>query len=241
MNALEVKNLTKNYKEFSLKGISFDIPKGSIMGFIGPNGAGKTTTIKAILDMINIDSGEIRLLGKQNSDLSVFDAVGAVTDFTLYDGDWKVKNVDRYLSPFYSSWDREAFYSKLDEFGVSKNKKVDELSKGQNIKLMLATALSHKAKLLILDEPTSGLDPMARDEFCGLIKDYVSNGENSVLFSTHIISDLEKIADYITFILDGSIILAGDKNEIVSKYGDKENTTLEDIILKSYKGGGLGA
>ncbi|MCL2014691.1 MAG: ABC transporter ATP-binding protein [Defluviitaleaceae bacterium] len=247
MNALEIKGLTKKYKEFTLNSINFNITKGSIMGFVGPNGAGKTTTIKAILNMINIDAGEIILWGNSNgnsnADRKIFNQIGVVADFTIYDSDWKVRDINKYIAPFYANWNASLFFSNLGNFDVSADKKISELSAGQNTKLMLAVALSFGAKLLILDEPSSGLDPMARDEFCDLITDFIanSNGENTVLFSTHIVSDLEKIADYITFILNGNIIFSDDKAEIMSKYSNESAKTLEDVILKFYKGGAANA
>lgn len=211
-NILEVRNLNKNYDTFSLKNISFEIPKGYIMGFIGPNGAGKTTTIKSILNMVKYQSGDVRLFGLKN------EQIGIVMDSPFYVEDWKMTDVEKALSPFYRKWDSKKYAALLNKFGINQKKKVKELSRGMKVKLMISVALSHDAQLLILDEPTSGLDPVARDELCDMLSEFVTDENKSILFSTHITSDLEKIADYITFILDGQIIFSGAKDELLEKY-----------------------
>lgn len=216
-NALEVNNLNKEYIGFSLKDVRFSVPEGYIMGFIGPNGSGKTTTIKCILNMVNY-SGEINLFGEDNKTEGINDGIGIVTDSPLYVDDWKITDVEAAVSPFYRNWDGVKYSELISRFGIEKTKKVKELSKGMKIKLMLAVALSHDARLLILDEPTSGLDPVARDELCELLLDFVSDDSHSVLFSTHIITDLEKIADYITFIQNGEIMFTGLKDDLADKY-----------------------
>ena len=219
-NILEVQGLNKSYKTFSLKDVSFQVPTGYIMGFIGPNGAGKTTTIKSVLNMINFSSGNIKLLGVDSRDNAAFinDQIGVVMDAPFYVDDWTMKDVEKAVAPFYSRWDSAKYASLLDGFGIEKKKKVKELSRGMKVKLMMAVAFSHDAKLLILDEPTSGLDPVARDEICAMLADFVCDENKSVLFSTHITGDLEKIADYITFILDGRIVYSGPKEELLEKY-----------------------
>lgn len=219
-NALEVRGLNKNYDTFSLKDVSFEVPTGYIMGFIGPNGAGKTTTIKSILNMINYQSGEIRLFGLNSRDDTVRlnGEIGVVMDTPFYVEDWAVADVERAVSPFYSRWDGRKYADLLKRFSIDRKKKVKELSRGMKVKLMIAVALSHEAKLLILDEPTSGLDPVARDELCSMLGEYVTDESRSVLFSTHITADLEKIADYITFILDGRIVFTGSKENLLEKY-----------------------
>ena len=188
------------------------------MGFVGPNGAGKTTTIKAILNMIQIDGGEIEIFGQKRNRESVNNKIGVVMDTPFYVKDWTVNDVQKAVAPFYPTWDREKFARLMSRFGIDRTKKVKDLSRGMKVKLMLGTALSHDADLLILDEPTSGLDPIARDELCDLLLEFISDERKSVLFSTHITSDLEKIADYITFILDGQIIYSGAKEDLLESY-----------------------
>ncbi|MCL2142181.1 MAG: ABC transporter ATP-binding protein [Methanimicrococcus sp.] len=216
-NILEVRSLNKSYGNFSLADVSFDIPKGYIMGFIGPNGAGKTTTIKSILNMINYQSGEIKLFGQDSKADLMNEQIGVVTDSPLYVDDWTMADVEAAVSLFYRKWDSKTYAELLQKFGIEKKKKVKELSRGMKVKLMIAVALSHEAKLLILDEPTSGLDPVTRDELCSMLSDFVTD-EKSILFSTHITEDLEKIADYITFILNGRIVYSGPKEDLLEKY-----------------------
>lgn len=239
---LEVKNLNKRYEGFSLNDVSFAVPKGYIMGFIGPNGAGKTTTIKSILNMISPDSGEITLLGvKESSDSSeIKNDIGVVMDLPFYVDEWKVKDVEAAVAPFYSHWNHNVFDDFLHKFNLTKNKKVKELSRGMKVKLMLAVALSHNARLLILDEPTSGLDPVARDELMDILSDFVIDENKGVLFSTHITSDLEKIADYITFIINGNIEFTGEKDALLESFmlvkgGISDLTTEEKKNVIGYR------
>ncbi|MDR2940584.1 MAG: ABC transporter ATP-binding protein [Clostridiales bacterium] len=219
-NILEIRNLIKNYEGFSLNDVSFGIPAGYIMGFIGPNGAGKTTTIKSILNIVRPDSGEISLFGNRapHTDRGIMNDIGVVMDFPYYLDAWKVKDVEAAVSPFYKGWNHDIFTSSINKFEISKNKQVKNLSRGMKVKLMVAVAMSHNAKLLILDEPTSGLDPVARDELMDILSNYISNGDKGILFSTHITSDLEKIADYITFIIDGKIQFTGEKDILIESY-----------------------
>jgi len=219
-NALEVCGLNKSYDTFSLKDVSFEIPTGYIMGFIGPNGAGKTTTIKSILNMINHQSGKVSLFGLDSKDYAgqINEQIGIVMDSPFYVEDWTAADVEAAVSPFYSRWDGGKYADLLKRFAIDRKKKVKELSRGMKVKLMIAVALSHEARLLILDEPTSGLDPVARDELCDMLSDFVTDENRSVLFSTHITLDLEKIADYITFILDGKIVYTGTKDALLEKY-----------------------
>lgn len=233
-NAIEIKNVTKRFKEFTLNDVSFELPKGYIMGFIGPNGAGKTTTIKLILNMLKRDSGTIKVLGLDNIDdeSKVKEEVAVVFDQPYYIDDWNLNDVEKAVGMFYKKWDGKVFDSYLKRFGLSRSKKVKDLSRGMKMKLMIAVAFSHNAKVLILDEPTGGLDPVARDEFIELLGEYIQDGERSVIFSTHITSDLEKIADYITFIRKGQIIYTGTKDELLEKYciikGGNDDVTLSD-------------
>lgn len=241
-NILEIKNLSKHYDGFSLNEVSFSVPQGYIMGFIGPNGAGKTTTIKSILNMVHPDGGEITLFGEKVSpDLSkIKDDIGVVMDLPFYVDDWKIKDVEAAVSPFYSHWSCNVFDDFLKKFSLTKNKKVKELSRGMKVKLMLAVALSHEAKLLVLDEPTSGLDPVARDELMDILGEFITDESRGVLFSTHITSDLEKIADYITFIIDGKIEFTGEKDKLLESYmlvkgGVSDLTTEQKKSIVGYR------
>ncbi|MFQ9978425.1 ABC transporter ATP-binding protein [Clostridium cadaveris] len=233
-NAIEIKNVTKRFKEFTLNDVSFELPKGYIMGFIGPNGAGKTTTIKLILNMLKRDSGTIKVLGLDNIDdeSKVKEEVAVVFDQPYYIDEWNLNDVEKAVGMFYKKWDGKVFDYYLKRFGLSRSKKVKDLSRGMKMKLMIAVAFSHNAKVLILDEPTGGLDPVARDEFIDLLGEYIQDGERSVIFSTHITSDLEKIADYITFIRKGKIIYTGTKDELLEKYciikGGNDDIMLSD-------------
>ena len=215
--ALEVAGLCKSYKDFELKDVSFSVPNGSIMGFVGPNGAGKTTTIKSILGLVKHHAGEIRVLGHSSKD-GVHDGIGVVSDETLYDDDWHVKDIGTVMKMFCKNWDAGKFERLLKEFSLDRKKRVSELSRGMNVKLMIAAALSKGARLLVLDEPTSGLDPVARDELCDILLDYVAGKEQSVLFSTHISADLERVADFVTFILGGEIVFSQEARSLRREY-----------------------
>lgn len=246
-NALEIKNLCKRYEHFTLENISFSLPRGYIMGLIGPNGAGKTTTIKLMLNMLKKSEGDINILGMDSiSDQNeIKESIGAVFDSNYFVQDWTVKDVEKTIGVFYGSWDSERFYSMIKRFGLSSEKQVKELSRGMQMKLMVSCAFSHDAKLLILDEPTSGLDPVARDELLDILSEFIEDGNRSVLFSTHITSDLEKIADYITFINDGKMYFTGTREEFVDgfrivKGGDKDLTPEQEkklIGIRKYSTG----
>lgn len=230
-NVLEINNITKDYKKFKIDNISFNLPKGYIMGFIGANGAGKTTTIKLILNMIKRESGEIKVFGLDNirEEENIKEQIGVVFDECYYLEDWTINDVEKAVSMFYKNWNSSIYEKYLKEFNLARDKKVKDLSRGMRMKLMIAVAFSHEAKLLILDEPTSGLDPVARDEFLDILRDYIEDEEKSVIFSSHITSDIEKIADYITYINNGKIIFTGEKDEFLEKYciikGGKEDIT----------------
>ena len=201
-NYLEVINLSKSFKSFQLHDITFTLPKGYIMGLIGPNGSGKTTTIKLILNMIKRTDGEVKILGFDNiiDEKEAKKNLGVVFDSNYFNDEWKVSQIEKSISSFYKNWDTQKFSKILKQFHILPSKKVKELSKGMQMKLMLACAFSYDAKLLILDEPTSGLDPVSRDELLDILLEYIEDGEHSVLFSTHITEDLERVADYITYI-----------------------------------------
>ncbi|MCI9316316.1 MAG: ABC transporter ATP-binding protein [Lachnospiraceae bacterium] len=219
-NYLEVTNLSKSFDSFQLHNITFTLPKGYIMGLIGPNGSGKTTTIKLILNMLKRDEGKIKIMGLDNiaDEQKVKAELGVVFDTNYFSDDWKVAQVEKSVSVFYPDWNSERFAEMLRKFHIASAKKVKELSKGMQMKLMLACAFSYDAKLLILDEPTSGLDPVSRDELLQILSEYIEDGEHSVLFSTHITGDLERAADYITYISYGELFFSGVKDEFVDMF-----------------------
>lgn len=220
MFALEVENLVKHYEKFSLKHVSFKLKKGYIMGFIGSNGAGKTTTIKSILNMIKTDSGEITVLGKNfiEHEIELKQEVGYAFGGVNYYEKRKVKQVTSVVKRFYKNWNEDLYHTYMKKFKLDEEKKIFELSRGMRVKYELALALSHEAKLFILDEPTSGLDPVARDQLLELFQGLVEDGEKSILFSTHITSDLEKCADYITFISNGKIVGSDTYESFIDTY-----------------------
>lgn len=214
---IRARALSKNFGKFKLGPNDFVIKKGYVTGFIGKNGMGKTTTIKALLSLINYD-GEIFLDDKKIEDLSYLQDVGLVMDDSFLGKDWTLDLVNKAMSVGYENWNETSYYGYLDKFKLDRDKKVEELSRGMKIKLMLAIALSHQAKILILDEPTSGLDPAMRDELVDMILDFMEDEENTVLFSTHITQDLDRIADYIVFIDEGQIVFEGLKDEFYDKF-----------------------
>ena len=221
MSILTINNLNKTYPTFSLKNVSFSLDPGYIMGFIGKNGAGKTTTIKSIYKLIHFDSGEISLFGKR---VEKFNEVELKQDVSLMLGgldiypNHNLATIKKAIKPFYVNFDEEKYQSLMHKFSLDEQKKFKELSNGMKTKFLLTLAMSHHAKLLILDEPTSGLDPFSRDEILSEFQNYIKDGQHSILFSTQIISDLELIADYITYIKDGSIILSDEKDAFINSY-----------------------
>lgn len=214
---LQVKGLGKNYQAFTLQDITFTLPTGYVMGFIGQNGAGKTTTMKLILQMVQKDSGEVLFMGSPISAV-LKQQIGVVFDSSFLLDDWKVKDIEGIFSGFYQNWDHALYEQYLHRFSLDKTKKIKDLSRGMKTKMSLAVALSFGAKLLILDEPTSGLDPVARDEILEILQEYIQDGTRSILFSTHITSDLERIADYITFINKGRMVYTGLKDEFLESF-----------------------
>lgn len=219
-NALEVTDLCKSFKDFSLNQISFNLPQGYIMGMIGPNGSGKTTVIKLILNMLKMDKGSIHVFGQEHvrGEVAIKENIGVVYEWAYYLWDWNLRELEASVKPFYKTWNSKKFYGYLKDFELKENQKVKTLSSGMKLKLMIAVALSHETKLLILDEPTSGLDAVSRDELLGILGDYVTSEDRSILFSSHLTADLEKIADYITFIHRGDLIYSGTKDELLEKY-----------------------
>lgn len=232
-NYLEVRNLSKSFEGFRLHDITFTLPKGYIMGLIGPNGSGKTTTIKLILNMLKRTSGEVKILGFDNiaNEQEAKRNLGVVFDSNYFSDEWKISQVEKSVSAFYENWNTQKFSETLKKFQIQPSKKVKELSKGMQMKLMLACAFSYDAKLLILDEPTSGLDPVSRDELLHILSEYIEDGEHSVLFSTHITGDLERAADYITYISYGELFFSGGKDEFVDMFrivkGGREELSLD--------------
>ncbi|MCO6558204.1 MAG: ABC transporter ATP-binding protein [Bifidobacterium sp.] len=214
--ALSVTDVAKSYGSgFSLGPVTFDLPMGYIMGLIGPNGAGKSTLIKLILNMIHRDAGSISVLDLDNiaDEVKVKEQLGVVFDSSYFSTYWTVKMAEESMMAAYPTWNHALFADYLKQFGIDTKKKVKDLSRGMQMKLMLAAALSHDAKLLILDEPTSGLDVLARDDLMDILQRYIEDGQHSVLFSTHITSDLEHAADLITYITQGKLYFTGSKDE----------------------------
>ena len=220
-NAIEIKGVTKRYEGFTLDGVSFSVPKGCIMGFIGQNGAGKTTTIRSILNITNIDEGEIRLLGLDlpEHETEIKKRIAVVFDELPFHDVFSAKDMARIFEGLYEEWDNSVYQQYIERFGLPLKKKIGQFSKGMKMKLQIACALSHNAELLIMDEATTGLDPVVRDEILHIFQEYLQNGERSILMSSHITSDLEKIADMVTFIDKGKILLTGCKDEIIEKHG----------------------
>lgn len=233
MNSIEIKNLSKEYATFKLNNINMDIKKGYITGFIGENGAGKTTTFKCIINSVVNYSGDIKVLGKCFDEVK--DDVGIVMDTVFFPDNWKIVDIDMTLSKIYHRWDSKLYFEYINKFNIDTGKQIKELSRGMKVKVMLASALAHKAKLLLLDEPTSGLDPVARDELMDYLLDYLKDENNSILFSTHITNDLEKVADYIVYIKNGEIKYSGQKDEVLENYrlikGDSSSLKNRDKII----------
>ena len=221
MNALEIKNLTKSYPGFTLDNLNLTLPSGCIMGLIGENGAGKSTTIKLILDMIHKDGGMIRILGKDNTDgieLTKED-IGVVLDEVGIPECLTVKQVGNVMKNTFRNWD-DAEYARLaQKLALPDKKQFKEFSRGMKMKLGIAIALSHKAKLLILDEATSGLDPVVRDEVVEMFSDFTRDENHSILISSHIVSDLEKLCDYVAFLHKGKLLLCEEKDQLLAEYG----------------------
>ena len=220
MLALEVKDLRKQYGNFCLDNVSFNLEKGYILGYIGQNGAGKSTTINLIMDFIKGDGGQVKVFGKtiKDNEIEYKKMIGYVSDECYYLDSMKCADVNKSMKMFYNTFDEGKFKSYLKKWGIKMTSKVGDLSKGMKTKLMLAAVLSRKTKLLVLDEPTSGLDPIFRVEILDILQDYIVDGEHSVLFSTHILSDIEKVADYVCFIKDGRLMLNDATSRIIENH-----------------------
>ncbi len=232
---LEVINLTKNYQDFQLKKINIRLPKGKIIGLIGENGSGKTTTIKAILNLMTYDKGNIKIFDKDSRDLTKIDRehIGVVLDDSFFSPILNVNDINKLMKNFYHNWNEKLYYDTIKKFKIPCNKPLKEFSSGMKMKIKVLCAIAHEPKLLILDEPTNGLDPIFRYEIIELFNNFVSNGENSILMTTHITSDLEHLADEVIFIDDGNIILDVSKEKIDNEYGIVE--LLEDNFIKIKK------
>lgn len=218
-SALILENVTKHYKDFTLDNISFKVPQGSIVGLIGENGAGKSTTIHTILGLIRKDSGTISILGETDIDAVHKDNIGVVFDGNNYPDMLTPKQLGKVFENIYSSWDKKKYRELLDRFDLPINKKINQFSKGMKMKYAISVAFSHHSKLLILDEVTSSLDPIMRDEILDMFLDFIQDEENSIVVSSHITSDLEKVADYIVFIHKGKIVFSKPKDELLENYG----------------------
>lgn len=221
VNAIEVKGLTKDYGDFKLDNVDLALPEGYIMGIIGENGAGKTTLIKAMLNIIKYRKGKVTLLGSEmdGGQRDIKEHIGAVLDECCFPEEMNAVDVGRFMSRIYETWNSEDFRSYCGRFLLSEKKKIKEYSKGMKMKLSIAAALSHDSRLLILDEATSGLDPVVRDEMLEIFREFIQEENRSVLISSHILSDLEKICDYITFMHRGKIIFSENKDILLEKYG----------------------
>lgn len=243
MNAIEIKNITKKYQDFTLDHISFNVPKGSIVGLVGENGAGKSTTINLIMDIINADSGEIFIFGKSNKNkdfIKTKQDIGIVIDEAYFPEILTILNVEKILKNTFENFDSTMFMKLVEKFNLPKKKRLNEFSRGMKMKLGILSALSHNPKLLILDEATSGLDPLVRSEILDMLSEFTRNEEHSILISSHIVSDLEKICDYIVFIHKGKILISEGKDDLLEKYGilriketDLDNIPVEAIISKN--------
>ena len=218
--ALEIQSLRKEYPGFALKDVSFALPRGAIMGLIGPNGAGKTTVIKLILNIVRRTAGKVRVLGLDTlaREAEAKSGIGFVLDESPFHGYLKVAGIASVIAPFYATWDRAQFERLCREFELPPGKRVNALSRGMKMKLALAIALSHGAELVLMDEPTSGLDPVFRRELLERLSGLIQDGRTSVLFSTHITSDLERVADYITCLREGELLFSATRDEILDKW-----------------------
>lgn len=240
MNLLKVEGLTKHYQSFTLENISFALPQGQIMGLIGKNGAGKSTTLKALLNLVQPSAGEIEMFGKPflENEEECKQQMGIVLGGIDFYEQKKLSVITDVTKRFYPSWDEATYQKYLSVFSLDPKKKVKDLSAGMKVKYMVALALSHQAKLLILDEPTSGLDPVSRDDLLGLFQQLVKSGERSILFSTHITSDLEKCADTITYIKEGKMLASAPKADFMHSFDylkqpEEATISLEEIMIRT--------
>ncbi len=247
-NVIEIKGVTKDYGDFKLDNISFAVPEGSVCGFIGQNGAGKTTTIRLILDALNRDGGEIYLFGKSidKDSASLREDIGVVFDEMGFHDFLTARQINTIMKNVYKKWNEEKYFEYLKHFSLPTKKACGSFSRGMRMKLQIAAALSHEAKLLIMDEPTSGLDPVVRNEMIQIFREYVVEEDHTILLSSHITGDLEKLADEVVFIDGGKIVLQGNKDEILEKHGilrckKDELSTISKALIVSADISSLGA
>lgn len=223
MNAIEIKNLSKHYKDFSLDNVSFNLPSGCILGLIGENGAGKSTTIRMIMNAARRDSGEINVLGKNNLSPefeAVKQEIGVVLDEANFPEMLTAKLVNNVMKYTFTNWDELLYFDYLKKFSLPEKKAFKDFSRGMKMKLAIAVALSHHPKLLVLDEATGGLDPIVRDEILDIFNDFTRRDEqHSILMSSHIVSDLEKLCDYIAFLHEGKLLFCEEKDRLLETYG----------------------
>ena len=225
-NSIEISGLCKSYGDFALRNVSLTLPGGAIMGLIGENGAGKTTTIKCILNLIRRDAGTITLMGHDNilEERQAKEDVGVVLDEGCFPDLITVPKLERVLADTYLRWDSDCFNGCIDRFNLPRNKLIKEFSRGTKMKLSIAAALSHHAKLLVLDEATAGLDPIVRDEVLDIFNEFTREEDHSILISSHILSDLEKLCDYIAFIHKGDLLFCEEKDQLLEQYGIFEDS-----------------
>lgn len=238
-NAVEVRDLTVKYDGFTLDHVSFDVAQGSIMGFIGQNGAGKTTTIKALLNIVRREEGSIRMLGLDNlaEEAAVKEQIAAVFDELPFPDRLSAKNLNAIMKEIYREWNSDTFFGYLDRLALPCRKKIGAFSKGMKMKLQLAVALSHNAKLLIMDEATTGLDPVVRNECLDMFLEYLQEEDHTIFLSSHITTDLEKVADSVTFLHKGRVLLTGYKDDVLERHGvikcrkrDYQEIAPEDMV-----------
>ncbi len=237
--ALKLENVTKEYNDFKLDNISVNVPRGAIMGLIGENGAGKSTTIKLILDLIRRDAGIITVLGTDVCELkSIKEKIGVVMDESCFPENLNVEEINKIMRRIYSTWNDERFFEYIKKFSIHEMKPVKEYSRGMKMKLSIAAALSHDSEILIMDEATSGLDPIVREEILDIFLDFIQDETHSIFMSSHIISDLEKICDYITFIHKGRIIFSESKDVLIDNYGILKcsEEELKEVSTEAIKG-----
>lgn len=243
MNALEIRNLNKAYRDFALQNLNLTLPSGCIMGLVGENGAGKSTTIKLLLNMIRRDSGEIRILGqeiREDSSSAIKEEIGVVLDEVGIPECLTPRQINGILKRTYAHWEEDTFQRYLHLLSLPAEKEFKEFSRGMKMKLGIAVALSHKAKLLILDEATSGLDPVVRDEVVEIFSEFTRDPSHSVLISSHIVSDLEKLCDYIAFLHKGQLMLCEEKDRLLEIYGllhctERELSSIDPAAVKGRK------
>ena len=241
MNAIEITGLCKKYPGFSLQNLNLTLPQGAILGLAGENGAGKSTTIRLIMNAMPRDGGTVRVLGTDNQSpefRAVKEDIGVVLDEAFFPLSLTPKEVDRVLRSAYRRWDSETFFAYLDRFSLPVNKAFQTFSRGMKMKLAIAAALSHDPKLLILDEATSGLDPMVRDGILDIFNEFTRDESHSILISSHIISDLEKLCDYIAFLHQGRLVLCEEKDQLMEEYAILKLTAreLEDVPSEAIQG-----